>query len=207
MREEREPRHHKQHLIEAVAQDYPDADKVLVSFPEQWEFVQRIQGEETDYVASLSSSQEVPRRNHFHDLPPAINESLTTYTHYKLFKPWLSPILTVGWNESTGVGQVESVDSVHVQLKTAGQAQVWKGEAAAVLWECYILGASQEVTTDYEELRQFWQAVEKDIGVPHLLTPPYDPAFENGYTDFLSSLGYTADPVTPGWWRKLWQKN
>jgi hypothetical protein len=92
-------------------------------------------------------------------------------------------------------------------MQTAGQAQVWKGESAAVLWECYILGASQEVTTDYEELRQFWQAVEKDIGVPHLLTLPYDPAFQEGYTDFLSSLGYTADPLTPGWWRKLWQKN
>jgi hypothetical protein len=115
--------------------------------------------------------------------------------------------LTVGLNEVTGVGRVESVDSVNIQLKTAGQAQVWQGESVAVLWDCYILGASQEATTDYEELRQFWQAVEKDIDVPHLLTLPYDPAFQEGYTDFLSSLGYVADPVTLGWWRKLWQKN
>jgi hypothetical protein len=158
-------------------------------------------------MASLPSSREASQKNHFHGLPPIINESLTTCTHYKLFRPWLSPVLTVGLNEVTGVGRVESVDSVNIQLKTAGQAQVWQGESVAVLWECYILGASQEATTDYEELRQFWQAVEKDIGVPHLLTLPYDPAFQEGYTDFLSSLGYVADPVTLGWWRKLWQKN
>jgi hypothetical protein len=139
-------------------------------------------------------------------LPPAINESLTTNTHYKLFQPWLSPILTVGWHEVAGVGRVESVDSVHVQLKTAGQAQVWKGELTAVLWECYVLGASQDNSTEHEELRQFWQTVENDIGIAHLFTPPYDPAFENGYTDFLSSLDYAADPLAPGWWRKLWQK-
>jgi hypothetical protein len=186
-----------------VAQDYPDADKILVSFPEEWKFVQRIKGEETAYVASLPSSQEVPRRNHFQGLPPAVNDSLTTYTHYKLFNPWLSPILTVSWNEVAGVGRVESVDSVNIQMQTAGQAQVWQGEAAAVLWECYILGASQEVTTDHEELRQFWQAVERDIAVPHLLTLPYDPAFTDGYTDFLRQQGYKPDPLLPEWWRKV----
>jgi hypothetical protein len=179
-----------------------------VSFPEQWEFVQRIKREETAaYVATMPASQEMPQKNHFHGLPPAINESLTTYRQYKLFRPWFSPILTIGWNGSIGIGRVESVDSVYVQLKTAGQAQVWKGESAAVLWECYVLGASQDNLKGHEELRQFWHSVENDIGVTHLFTPPYDPAFENGYADFLSSLGYTADPLTPGWWRKLWQKN
>jgi hypothetical protein len=200
---EREPYPHKQLLIEVVAQDYLDADKVLVSFPEQWQFVQKIHGEETAYVAALPASQEIPYISRFHGLPVTINESLMTYTHYKLFRPWLSPILTVGWNEVTGVGRVESVDPVNIQLKTAGQAQVWKGESAAVLWECYVLGASQESSTGHEELRQFWHSVENDIGVTHLFTPPYDPAFENGYLDFLGSLGYTADPVIPGWWRKL----
>ncbi len=95
---------------------------------------------------------------------------------------------------------------MNVQLQTAGQAQVWQGESVAVLWECYILGASQEGATRYEELRQFWHSVENDTGVSHLFTPPYDPAFEDGYTDFLSSLGYTADPVTLGWWRNLHAK-
>jgi hypothetical protein len=200
---EREPYPHKQLLIEVVAQDYLDADKVLVSFPEQWQFVQKIHGEETAYVAALPASQEIPYISRFHGLPVTINESLMTYTHYKLFRPWLSPILTVGWNSDAGVGCLESIYSINFQIQTAGQAQVWKGELTAVLWECYVLGASQDNLKGHEELRQFWHSVENDIGVTHLFTPPYDPAFENGYLDFLGSLGYTADPVIPGWWRKL----
>ncbi len=33
---EREPDPYKHCLVEAAAQDYPDADKVLVRFPEEW---------------------------------------------------------------------------------------------------------------------------------------------------------------------------
>ena len=203
-RMEREPQQHQPLLTEAIAQDYPDADEVLVSFAEKWQFVQRIQAQDTvAYVAAMPPNQELPRDNRFHSLPPEINETLTTYRQYKLFRPWPSPILTVNWHEAAGTGQVESVDSVNVQLQTVGQAQVWKGESIAVLWECYVLGASLDEASEYEELHQFWQSVEKDISVPHLFTLPYDPAFVEGYTDFLSRLDYVADPMTPGWWRKF----
>ena len=35
-----------------------------------------------------------------------------------------------------------------------------------------------------------------------LFTQPHDPAFAEGYTDFLSDLGYQPDSDFPLWWSK-----
>lgn len=61
---EHEPQYHKPLLIEAVAQDYPRADILLVSFPEQWQLVQRIRGEDAAiYVASMPQAGGASKRS------------------------------------------------------------------------------------------------------------------------------------------------
>jgi len=71
-----------------------------------------------------------------------------------------------------------------------------------VLWECFGFGNQRAQQNWQAELATFWQAVENDMGVRKIFTEPHEPAFEESYTEFLSSLGYTPDPDFERWWSK-----
>lgn len=74
-----------------------------------------------------------------------------------------------------------------IQMQPVGQAQVWRGEREAVLWECY-LHETARATGWQEELAAFWRAVEKDIAAPKIFTQPQEPTFPEGYQAFLRQL-------------------
>jgi hypothetical protein len=189
-------------LRAAVGIDYPEASEILVSFPDDWEVVGQIQREDrTLYIAGMPVSEERPERDHFYGLPPALNLALNKYRLYKLFLPWPQPSILVGWNEETGTGRVLKMGDVKVQLQPIGQAQAWFSPEAAVIWECYT-HEQQRPDNWQEELATFWQIVEGDIGTTKIYIEPHEPAFEEGYTTFLSRLGYAPDPDYPCWWSK-----
>jgi len=205
---EKEPRPQRLKLTIAASIDYPAASEVLVSFPDQWELIHQLRREDTPlYIAAMPSSQERARRDHFHGLTPEINLELTTYRLYKFFQPWLMPSIIVSWDQTTGTGRVVKAGDLKTQLQPLGQAQVWKGQTCGVLWECYLNEAGRKEANWQDELFQFWRAVENDMQVAKIYTQPREPTFEEGYTEFLSRLGYAPDPVYPGWWSKLGKPN
>lgn len=108
----------------------------------------------------------------------------------------------VSWDTRIGEGRIIGGSGLRVHLHPVGQAQVWKGETYGVLWECFPFNNQRERQTWQEELATFWQAVENDMGVRKIFTEPHEPAFEESYTEFLSSLGYTPDPDFERWWSK-----
>jgi len=200
---EREPRPQRLTLAEAAAEDYRAASRILVSFPDQWELVRRMErGDTLLYLAAMPASQERARRDCFYGLLPEINLELTTYRLYSFFQPLPIPSVIVSWNEATGTGRVEEMGDLKIQLRPVGQAQIWKGQTYGVIWECYFHEMGRRAAHWQDELHQFWRAVEEDMGVVKLFTQPHEPTFEQGYTDFLSRLGYAPDPACPEWWSK-----
>jgi hypothetical protein len=200
---EREPRLPRPKLADAAYKDYPTASEVMVSFPDQWELVQPIeQGDTLLYLAAMPPSQESARRNRFYGLASEINLELTTYRLYSFFQPWPIPSVIVSWDETTGTGQVERMADLKMQLRPVGQAQIWKGQTCGLIWECYFHETGRRETNWQDELCELWQAVEKDMRVTRVFTQPHEPTFEQGYTDFLSRLGYAPDRACPGWWSK-----
>jgi hypothetical protein len=135
-------------------------------------------------------------------LPPEINQSLTTYRLYKLFEPKPVYQFAVSWDTRIGEGRIIGGSGLHIHLQPVGQAQIWKGETYGVLWECFGFGNQRERQNWQEELATFWRAVEHDMGMRKIFTEPREPTFEEGYTEFLSSLGYTPDPDFERWWSK-----
>jgi hypothetical protein len=199
---ERVPLPLREKLTVAAALDYPTATEILVSFPDKWELVGLFKRVDRPlYVAGFPPSQERVQSDQFFGLPAEINRSLTTYRFYKLFEPWPQPSVLVDWNEAKGEGRVLAGGHLRVQLQPLGQAQAWTGHRFGVLWECY-LHETRRSKTWQEELRQFWQVVEEDLEVRKIFTQPHEPTFEEGYTDFLSNLGYTSDPDFERWWSK-----
>jgi hypothetical protein len=188
--------------VDVVRRDYPAASEILVSFPDQWEFVQSIgEADRRLYVAGLPLSREHPTRHHFAGLPSEINVSLAFYRLYRFFQLWPQPRLLIEWNEQAGQGRVAGYGDLHLQLQPVGQAQVWFGLSHAVLWECYV--HQNRRSEDWQEtLTELWQAVEKDLKVSKIWTLPYEPTFEEGYQQFLTRLGYSLDRENPEWWSK-----
>ena len=135
-------------------------------------------------------------------LSPEMNRSMTTYRLYKLFEPWPQPIIPVAWDETRGEGWVLEGGELRVRLQPLGQAQAWTGETYGVLWECFLHETQQRGDTWQEELIQFWQAVEEDMGVHKIFTQPHEPAYGEGYPEFLSRLGYAPDSDFGRWWSK-----
>lgn len=200
---EKEPQRGKIKLIVVAQIDYPEASEILVSFPDEWELVEHLSREDAPrYVAAMPAREERPRPDRFYGLPGEINGTLNTYRHYKMFKPWPQPTLTVRWDSATGTGRIEGMKDLKVQLQPVGQAQVWQNERDAVLWECYMHGAFKKPDWQ-EELAEFRLAVEQDVRVTRIFTQPHEPSFEEGYTGFLSELGYQEDSAYPGWWSKV----
>jgi hypothetical protein len=154
------------------------------------------------YLAAMPPSQEWTRRDRFYGLAPEVNLELNTYRLYKFFQPLPIPSVVVSWDEATGTGRVERMGDLKMQLRPIGQAQIWKGPTYGVLWECYFHETRRRAANWQDELYQFWRAVEEDMGVAKIFTQPHEPTFEQGYTDFLSRLGYAPDPVCSEWWSK-----
>lgn len=97
---EQEPRKEKIKLVVVAQIDYPQASEILVSFPDKWELVQHLSREDAPrYVAAMPAEEERPRPDRFYDLPGEINETLNTYRHYKMFKPWPQQNLTARWTQ------------------------------------------------------------------------------------------------------------
>jgi hypothetical protein len=71
----------------------------------------------------------------------------------------------------------------------------------AVLWEAYLQETRRRENWQ-DTLADVWQVVERDLNVGKVFTLPYEPTFEQGYTEFLSRLGYALDPDNPAWWSK-----
>jgi hypothetical protein len=189
-------------LTEAIARDYPAAD-VSLSFPENWQFVHRFRrGYKPLYVAGFPASREQPHSDHFLGLSRDINLSLTTYRLYKLFEPRTVHQFHLSWDTRIGEGRIIGGSGLRVHLQPVGQAQIWKGDTYGVLWECFGFGSQRERQNWQEELAAFWQAIEKDMGVRKTFTEPREPTFEEGYTEFLSGLGYAPDPDFERWWSK-----
>lgn len=189
-------------LTEMVARDYPGLE-IRVSFPEQWQLVDRFMRDDTPlYVAGMPPSQEQARGNKFYGLPAEINQSLTTYKLYKLFEPFVTPLYQVAWDVQQDYGQIIGKGGAHLHLQPIGQAQMWKGDDCGLLWESYLFETRLGGINWLEELALFWQAVEQDMKVDTIFTQPHEPAFQEGYSDFLRRLGYGPDPHIAGWWCK-----
>jgi hypothetical protein len=200
---EQEPLALRTKLTAAAAIDYPTAFEIMVSFPDKWELVHQMAREDTSlYIAGMPSRWEEPSRDHFHGLPPGINLELDTYRLYRFFQPQPLPSFCVSWDEMTRVGRVEEPKDFKIQLQPLGQAQAWYGQEFGVIWECYLHETRRREAHWEDELLAFWRAVEEDIGVEKIFTEPLEPTFEEGYTDFLSRLGYVPDPAYPDWWSK-----
>jgi len=190
-------------LAEAAAGDYPEASEILVSFPDRWQLIHQMRREDTPlYVAAMPASQERTFQDKFHGLSPEINLGMTTYRQYRLFQPWPMPSVIVRWDQTKGTGQVEKMGDLKVQLQPLGDAQAWFGQDSGVLWECYLNEAGRRGASWQEEVHTFWQVVEKDMGVARIFTQPYELTWQDGYTDFLSNLGYAPDAEYRGWWSK-----
>lgn len=202
-RMEREPTSLTEKLTTAVALDYPEASEVLVSFPDKWELVHQLQQEDTRrYIAGMPPRQEEPRPDHFYGLTKEINLEVSTYRLYKMFEPWPQPSIHVSWNEMTNTGRVEGMGDLKIQLYSLGQAQAWYGNQHGVIWECFFHETRRREATWQDDLVEFWLAVERDLAVKKVFTEPHEPAFEDGYQNFLSRLGYAPDLDYPRWWSK-----
>ncbi len=189
-------------LTEAVQKDYPTASEVLVSFPEEWELVELIKKEGIPlYIAAFPPEKEKPRCDQFPGLSLAVNLSLTSYQLYRFFRPWPMPTVIVDWNATAGQGRVVGIADLKVQLRDIGQAQAWYGRDFAVLWESYLYEAARRDQWQ-ELLAEIWRTVETSIGSRKIYTTSHEPTFEEGYTDFLSGLGYAPDAENPRWWSK-----
>lgn len=202
MGKEGEPRRVRLTLTAAVKMDYPSAAEIGVSFADEWELVEQLRrGDVPLYIAALPDEQERPSRDHFPDLAPEINLELNRYRLHKFFLAWPMPSVTVAWDDRTDSGRVVGEGSLKVQLQPIGQAQAWFGQRHAVLWEAYMSerwrGANWQ-----DELAAIWRIVEHDIGASTIFSMPHDPAFAEGYKEFLARLGYGPDPDAPRWWSK-----
>lgn len=189
-------------LMDVLKADYPAASEVLISFPDQWEYIDTLQfAEHRLYIAGFPIERAFHGRDHFEGLPPEINVNLVFYRLYKFFQPWPMPQLVVQWNDRKGEGRVIGDRGFKLQLQPVGQAQAWFGLTHAVLWEAYF-AESRRVANWKETLAEVWNVVEKDLDVPTIFTPPHEPTFPRGYREFLTGLGYAPDIEHPSWWSK-----
>jgi hypothetical protein len=201
MRPEREK------LTTTVANRYPHASEILVSFPEEWEVVSVLEREREGgdasplYIAAMPPTVERPGRDHFYGLSPEINQSLTTYRLYRFFQPWPMPTLFVDWNPQQGRGRVVGQGETKINLHPIGQAQTWTGDTFGLIWESYLHEPRRK--DDWQDLlADIWQRVEGDTQVEKVFTPSYEPTFEEGYAEFLTRLGYAPEAASPQWWSK-----
>lgn len=200
MEQERPPTSRK--LTDVLKEEFPSTARVLVSFPDKWEYVETVPHEDGKlYIAGFPIERAFTGREHFEGLEPEINVDLVFYRLYKFFQPWPVPQVTMEWDHTQRRGRVMGVQEGKLQMQPVGQAQAWFGVNAAVLWECY-LEESRREENDPASLASLWRAIEKDVRAPKLLTLPHEPSFHGDYPEFLKGLGYQPDTETQGWWSK-----
>ncbi len=189
-------------LIDVIQSDFADVSNVRVSFPENWEYVDRIETERSLlYIAGFPIERSFTGRDHFHGLGSEVNVNLVFYRLYKFFQPWPIPQVSIEWNAKREQGRVTDIRDKTMQLQPVGQAQVWFGAENAVLWECYLEGNWAGVSSR-NTLEKVWRGVERDISARKLYTLPHEPAFAGNYRDFLRSIGYEQDSEYSEWWSK-----
>lgn len=199
---EREQPSHIRNLVDVAREDFPAASEVLVSFSDQWELIDTVQcAGGLLYIAGFPIERSFSRRDHFEGLPAEINVDLVFYRLYKIFQPWPMPQIIIEWDQNKEEGRVIGHRGFKLQLQTVGQAQAWFGVTNAVLWEAYF-DESRRFANWPDRLAEVWGLVENDIRVPKIFTAPHEPAFPEGYQDFLTRLGYTPDADYPLWWSK-----
>ena len=199
---ERESTRTASKLTGIAARDFPGALEILVSFPDQWEFLDVVKHESMPlYVAGFPIERAHSPRDHFEGLSPEINVNLVFYRLYKFFQPWPLPQVAVAWDGRKGEGRVVEDRGFNLQLRPVGQAQAWFGLTHGVIWECY-LERTHRVQDWEDTLAQIWGIVEQDVRAPHLLTAPHEPTMPTGYPEFLTRLGYTPNAEYPLWWSK-----
>lgn len=206
-RREREPseRSHLPLLSAVIKQAYPDANEVLAPFVDDLRFVGHIETDETAlYIARYPTRHEHATRNHYPELSAEINMSLRFYRDYRLFLPWPQQTLVVTLDSTPAngrIGVVSGYGDLRVALHQVGQAQAWFGDTTAVLWECYVTEQRRHESWR-DELRAFWTTVETDLDRSTFFTLPHEPTFPEGYTEFLTALGYQPDQAYSRWWSK-----
>lgn len=189
-------------LTEIARRDFPGAREVLLSFADQWEFLDVVERDSAPlYVAGFPIERAFNGREHFEGLPAEINVNLVFYRLYKFFQPWPLPQVTVAWDERKGEGRVVEDRGYNLQLQPVGQAQAWFGLTHAVIWECYFERTGRAGNWE-TTLAEIWKLVEKDVRAPKIFTLPHEPAFEGNYRFYLQQLGYAVDAETQGWWSK-----
>jgi hypothetical protein len=189
-------------LLEVLSVDYPETE-ILVSFPNDWLYVVSFPHHETTYyVARRPESHERTKGDHFAGLPRELNLSLGIYKQYQMFQPWPTPLFAAEWDPGKQEGRLLGQVKDQVRFQPVGWSQVWQSPTEAVLWECYVSTWVQQRPGWQEQLATFWQAVERDIAVQRIYTHPHDPAFQQGYTEFLGQLGYGPHPEYAEWWGK-----
>lgn len=199
---EREPPPTPRKLTDVLKEEFPAASDVLVSFPDKWEFIDTIKHEhDSIYLAGFPIERAFNGREHFEGLGPEINVNLVFYRLYKFFQPWPLPRVAVEWKASERHGSVTDMEGWRVQMQPIGQAQAWFGVTHGLVWECYF-EESRRFGNWQETLAEVWQRVESDVHTPRFFTAPHDPAFQSGYRDFLTRLGYARDAEYPAWWSK-----
>lgn len=189
-------------LIDIARHDFPQASETLVSSPDRWEYLDTIKTTDHQlYIAGFPIERTHTSRDHFAGLPPETNVSLVFYRLYKIFRPRQMPTVFVNWNAHAGSGTVAGFGDVKLQLQPVGQAQVWFGVTDALIWECYF-DESQRRGGWEERLSEVWKIIEKDVSTENLWTAPHEPAYPDGYSEFLTRLGYARNTQYPIWWTK-----
>lgn len=182
--------------------DFPASSEVLVSFPEQWEFIDKVEHAGGQiYIAGFPIERAFTGRDHFEGLPAEINVDLVFYRLYKFFQPWPMPQIIVEWDQSKEEGRVIGDRGFKLQLQPAGQAQAWFGVSHAVLWEAYF-AESRRFANWQNVLADVWGVVETDLDAPKIFTAPHEPTFPEGYREFLTRLGYAPNAEHSLWWSK-----
>lgn len=186
-------------LIAVVTADFPKACEIAVSYPDQWELINKTWRQTTPlYISALPTQREPPDPKRYHGLSSEVNRDLVNSRLYRLFYPWPLPVNTFSWDPETS-GPKKRKRDFKVQLTPIGYAQAWFGGIYGVVIECSIIKVARE-SNWIEELGVFWQAVRRDMGVKKVFTRANSQAWGEDYRKVLAHLGFAPDRNYPMWW-------
>lgn len=159
----------------------------------------------------IQAHQESLDPGHGRDHPFLDREEGRALQHYQLAHPciaWPQPILNVAL---TGPGEgvvTGSEPSVPINLRRAGEAQLWWGGEVGEIWEATLEGVDLE--TDPTPLHALWYALETSLrerGCARAYTLADNPDHDDAdYLAFLAMREYTPDPSTAEHPHRVWTK-
>lgn len=196
---EKEARPPVRSLESVVRADFPAASEILVSFPHHWEHIATLRANGALYIGGFPVDCERPRPDHFPGLPRDVNLALDRHQLFRFFEPRPTPTIIIERSTSARRSAVIGTGDLRMHLHPIGQAQAWNGGADAVLWECYLYEGYRRGNW-VERLADIWRRVETSLSALRIYTPPHEPTFEEGYEEFLMTLGYARDTECPKWW-------